>query len=561
MKKIITGCMLGMLMQFATAETIPVINDLKGSIDPGAVGYAASLPYICVRKTTEGEKEGPTEFVIKPDGKEVILSGGHNQYWYDASVRLNGCRDKDEVDPVTKKRIKADPYVGYLGIGKQDGRPEIPLKNNLSFSPSDRMTIENPQKFGHTNKITGTLTYVAIPENLKGTGLKPLVKNRKLTYVGINLSGGEFGKAISANSVPDLSDGTKPGPDLKNMQTYIAAGINTVRVPIHWGYLELLKEPSTIDRPEWIWNEAYWKKLIAPTLATLTNAGIYTIIDLHSYLHYSTFGAEVAGCLDEVPKCPDGTKDINPAHYIKAWNDILTGVRKPGSNIIEKYLMFDLVNEPAGNQKNGYAEVVSPQDAFNVQIQVARAIQAQVPEFQGKILLEGASWTGLHSWKEKIKGADTTNDVAFSRKNLEQAGIKFNKNSNNVLINVHQYFDDDFSGTQDVCLKDLNSVGKEGKKFNTAEFAKWLKDENLKAIVTEFGASNNKEKKSEESCKPILNEFVQYLIANAVKENEAAGGFLGATLWATGHDWGDYNLLFGPDTYQFKTFINNTVGK
>ena len=82
--------------------------------------------------------------------------------------------------------------------------------------------------------------------------------------------------------------------------------------------------------------------------------------------------------------------------------------------------------------------------------------------------------------------------------------------------------------------------------------------------MTEFGASNKKGKDidGEKSCQPILKQFVtEYLANHAVNENKDDGGFVGATLWATGHDWDNYNLLFGPDTYQFKTFIDGLIEK
>jgi len=563
MKKIVIGLLTASLVQFVHGEevTIPVINDLTSNLPPDVIGYEASRPYICVR-LTPGSPEGPTKFVIPPGGK-ATLTGGTNPYWYDASVRLNGCREKDEIDPSTGEVVHpADSYVGYLGIGKQDGRNEIPLKNNLSFTSSERMTIDAPKKYGHTDAISGTLAYIPIPKNLDDSELTPdKAKNRKLTYVGINLSGAEFGKTISANSVPNLSKNAKAGSDLADVKRYIAAGINTVRLPISWGYLELLKAGSTIERPVWIWNTHYWRDLIAPTLATLTHHQVYTIVDLHSYLHYSQIGTERAGCLKKNEKCPDGTLVLDKTPYLKVWEDILTNIRA-NSNIKEEYLMFDLVNEPAGNKVAGYTiETVTPQDAFDVQVPIV--VKLKLMNFKGKILIEGANWTGLHSWAERVDNAPSNAEV-FTRAKLEAKLDAKGLNLNNVFINVHQYFDDDFSGTKDVCLKTLKSEGLEKKKFNTDEFAAWLKDQKLKAIVTEFGASNKKGKDidGEKSCQPILKQFVtEYLANHAVNENKDDGGFVGATLWATGHDWDNYNLLFGPDTYQFKTFIDGLIEK
>ncbi|MCD6025682.1 MAG: putative Cellulase [Solimicrobium sp.] len=544
MKKIIVSLIFGALTHYAHSTElvdIDVQNNLEGSLDPTVYGYESSRPILCV-KTSKGT------LIISPGQKAVLRGGtpddnGVLQNWYNADVRLNGCD------------VARDPYVGYLGIGTNE------VKFSSSADLLNRMEIVNAKKTA--TSITGKLSYIPITENFSKV-LHPRTDiNRKLTYIGINLSGAEFGKTISPNSMPDLSaaddnSGKKPGLDLVSMydnrdsnqdRGYIPAGINTVRLPIRWEYLELLTLPSTINEPNWKWNDAYWNAFIAPTLVTLTNAGIHTILDLHSYLHYSPYGTGVSGCLNEIIKCPDGTLDLNKDHYIKVWMDILEKV-KANTKIKEENLMFDLINEPAANKKGDTIETLSPQQAFDVEVAVAKQLQAN--GFAGKILLEGANWTGLHSWNESVDD-HAANAVVFTKANLINRGITFNEYSNNVLINVHQYFDDDFSGTKDSCLSNLKSKGKNG--FNTAAFAKWLKEQNLKAIVTEFGTSRH----AEESCQPILKEFVQYLTRNAVKESDLEGGFVGATLWATGHDWGDYNLLFSPETYQFKTLMNNAI--
>ena len=76
-------------------------------------------------------------------------------------------------------------------------------------------------------------------------------------------------------------------------------------------------------------------------------------------------------------------------------------------------------------------------------------------------------------------------------------------------------------------------------------FVTYLKNNQLKAIVTEFGAGNDAT-----SCKQPLTDFVQYLKDNAVGDKDY--GFVGWTAWSTGHGWGDsYNLLVTPSSYQW----------
>ena len=53
---------------------------------------------------------------------------------------------------------------------------------------------------------------------------------------------------------------------------------------------------------------------------------------------------------------------------------------------------------------------------------------------------------------------------------------------------------------------------------------------------------------------PILNGFLNYLKDNAAKNKDY--GFIGWTIWSSGHGWGDYNLRVTPTSYQMKTMQN-----
>jgi endoglucanase len=121
-----------------------------------------------------------------------------------------------------------------------------------------------------------------------------------------------------------------------------------------------------------------------------------------------------------------------------------------------------------------------------------------------------------------------------------------------VIINVHQYFDSNFSGNHDTCV----SSG-----FNLQSFSDWLKAEGLKAMVTEFNTPYD----NPASCQTVLSSFVQYLTDN--KASAGTGGFIGATLWGAGRGWNTgasdpadrYILLVTPDSYQYNTFMQGVV--
>ncbi|NBR14634.1 MAG: hypothetical protein EBU01_08630, partial [Crocinitomicaceae bacterium] len=91
--------------------------------------------------------------------------------------------------------------------------------------------------------------------------------------------------------------------------------------------------------------------------------------------------------------------------------------------------------------------------------------------------------------------------MAFiSKANLQASGV----DTSNLLINVHQYLDSDFSGTQNSCqdAAALSSTGVNG--FNLQAFAEYLKTNGLQAIVTEVGAATS----AASSCQATLKGFI-----------------------------------------------------
>jgi endoglucanase len=297
-----------------------------------------------------------------------------------------------------------------------------------------------------------------------------------------------------------------------------------MRVPLHWGYLQL-DGPGKGDI-----NADYYQAYVKPLLETLTTARVYTIVDLHAYMRYSRFGKEAAGCgVDGA--CPDGTLITDAKAYQDVWTKLFA-LMKSDPKINMNYIMLDLVNEPVG----------APDDSvFTVQAQVIKSLRQQ--GYEGYILVEGNNWSGLHSWStaswKSSDGRTTyTNATLFTRARFVQAGIN---DLSKIIINAHQYLDSDYSGTHDVCLTDLGTTGTNG--FNLNAFADYLQQNQLKAMVTEFGAGRDSG-----TCSVAMSRFLNYLKDNAAKDKDY--GFIGWTIWSAGHGWGDYNLRVKPDSYQ-----------
>jgi endoglucanase len=329
---------------------------------------------------------------------------------------------------------------------------------------------------------------------------------------------------IDPTVAPNLSiqDQASPYSDLNDTETFIRSGMNTVRVPVSWGFLQLDGAGKGAI------NRGYYANYIQPLLQTLTKAKIHTLIDLHAYMRYSKFGEQYSGCLGDAP-CPDGTLILDEQAYQSVWGQLMTLIQED-SAIDKDYIVIDLMNEP----------VAVPNDkVFTIQASLIKMLRAQ--KFSGPILVEGNNWTGLHSWTTQewvgTDGKRYTNANLFTREHFAEEGIT---DLSKIIINVHQYLDSDYSGTHDTCLQDVTTTGQDG--FNLDAFTEYLEKNQFKAIVTEFGTGTNAT-----SCSAPLNDFMNYM-----KEHSANGknyGFAGWTIWSSGHGWGGYNLRVKPNSY------------
>lgn len=508
------------------SETTGLNNQLNGFGKTGTPGYTNTVPVLCFQNANGVITAPPLGY-----GQTLfnLAQYSGNQYYAGATIHAGGC---DATN---------DPYLGYIDFSIS---PDGPIKFNSYQNKSAVHINFNNLSVNSNGTLTGTPVYTSIDSNLNDSTLSPLSVNRSLPYVGVNLSGLEFSSIINTTTIPDLSitDANDPSmsqySDLATMRQFVQGGLNTVRIPISWGFLAL----GGMD--DYTLNMTYWTNFVQPLLETLTSAGVYTILDLHSYMHYSWMGNQISGCNSTISQCPDGTLDTNPNDYVGIWKNIYAQINSD-SNIKQQYLMMDIFNEPVAAP----GETLTATQVYNAEVPVALYLQSQ--NFPGKILLEGNNWSGLHSWTTLAYADGKTNADVFTKANLEASGL----NTNNILINVHQYLDSDFSGTQSTCqpASALTSTGTNG--FNLDAFSNYLQTNDLQAIVTETGAPTA----AQASCQDTLSQFVSYLNQHAA--NGSSGGFVGMTLWGAGHGWGNYNLFVGPTTYQFTTLMNDVISK
>ena len=472
---------------------------MTNSID-GVGPKGTTRPYICLQNAS-----GKVALALAPGKTGDANAASGNLYYAGASLRFGGCSPDNS-------------YLGYVGFTINN------TGNNAvsSYSPPAGVhVVYADPSIDSKGHVGGAITYTPIEVNSTLHKAKP---TKNWPFVGINLSGLEFSKTIDPFVIPNLSavDSDTPNSDLKDTEAFINAGMNTVRVPVSWGYLQL--DGAGVGPI----NKAYYENYVRPLLQTLTQAHVHTIVDLHAYMRYSQFGEQYSGCGMDGP-CPDGTMILDDKAYQSVWGQLMALIQQDAS-IDKEYILADLVNEPVG---------IPDDKVFTVQTALISMLREQ--GFNGYILVEGNSWSGLHSWTTEQwtgKGGQTySNATLFTRANFAKAGIT---DLSKILINVHQYLDSNYSGTHDTCQQDLSTTGPNG--FNLNAFVDYLTENQLQAIVTEFGTGRNAA-----SCRAPLAQFMTYLKDNAVMNK--SHGFVGWTIWASGHGWGDYNLRVKPTSY------------
>ena len=460
-------CLAGLLP--ATVLAGSAVSHLKGIGDPTNPGsMQVALCYNPVNNPYS-HKSGNIE-----PGQTISIPSG---YFTNFNIRLYNANQTDPCD------TSSGTYVGNVTLTGTASGLTMATPSFSSVAKIANMSLANGQ-------LTGQTEYVP-PANVK----LPTPDNKSVwQYVGINLSGNEFGTTWNPANSPAAAE----------MEPFIADGMNTVRLPIRWAYLQPSGAGEGSLEPNYL---AFIDRFLEDT----TQAGVNVIVDLHNYMRYSPAGVGVAG----VPaggSQPEG-KLTSESALVNVWTQLVTALQAD-KNIDMSHVIFDLSNEPDNMESIGGTETALAYE--NAVIAAIRKLG-----LKNLILVEGNNWTGLHSWFDKTAYGATANSDVFTAKGIVDIG-------HNFAINVHQYFDSNFSGTQNDCIP--NS---EMSKLNIDKFVSFLKENHLRAFVTEFNTGRGT------NCMADLQTFMQDLKANAYTKTKGYG-FIGWTAWSAGHAWGGY---------------------
>lgn len=125
------------------------------------------------------------------------------------------------------------------------------------------------------------------------------------------------------------------------------------------------------------------------------------------------------------------------------------------------------------------------------------------------ITVEGNSYTGAWTW--------TTAEGTDGKTNAETM-VDLTDPQNKLLYQMHQYLDEDGSGTSETCVSE--TIGRERLQAAT----EWLQNNNKLGLLGEYAGGVNP------TCEAAIEDMLTYVDSNAAV-------WTGALWWAAGPWW------------------------
>ena len=505
---------------FSMSKTSATSYNLAGSAPAQATAKNQSITngtdYLLCNGTAN---EGSAGVTYNPDNKvpagelsngdTVTLAVDTTPYYsgVNFNIRKGGCGTNDAYYGNINFSTQTDPKTGVATVVMAPTGPSTGA-NAIGLSATCTAYTGAGAGYGCTiDKMTLTP-----PPQVVFNPVKTYTQNTGVLYRGANLAGAEFGQYWSPGNVPYPAE----------FNYYIGKGMNTVRLPIRWAYLQ----PQGPDVGP---IEANYATFIKNVLENLTQAGVTVILDLHDYQRYAPQG-ETVGVPENAAtgSVPNGT--INTSTQLaNIWTDLVKMIQSD-PKINSTHLIFDISNEPA------QMDTESILTFENAAIQAIRAAGAK-----NMILVEGNMFSGLWAWENTTTYNNGSNHAAAN--SIVFTPAKIIDPDNNYAINVHQYFDQNgsMSGTTQNCIPSTELLS----KINADPFLEWVKTNKVKVMVTEFGVGRGTTPEEGANCMADLKVFLDWMNQNAYTPDN--GGFIGWTIWSAGHAWGDYNTQGVPN--------------
>jgi endoglucanase len=299
-------------------------------------------------------------------------------------------------------------------------------------------------------------------------------------FAGVNLSGGEFGQTV----LPGTYGLQYTYPTTGEVDYYKGKGMNIIRLPFRWERLQHTNS-ATLNPAELIRMNNF--------VSYATSKGVFVILDPHNFERYypdtNNFESSTTGLVGSA--VPD-------SDFTNFWGQV-ANIYKTNSHVI-----FGLNNEPNTMPTE---QLVTSENAAIAAIRGTGATNL--------IFVPGNAWTGAWTWPDFYSGGATPNAIAML--NIVDSG-------NNYVYEVHQYLDNDGSGSNDGIVS--ADIGWQ----RLTNFTAWARANNFKAFLGEYAVPGNTIGGTGLGGAALTN-MLSYVQTNS-------DVWLGWTYWGGGPWWG-----------------------
>lgn len=299
------------------------------------------------------------------------------------------------------------------------------------------------------------------------------IKSQTPVY-GITLCGAEFGE----NSLPGQIGKHYTYPTVEEIEYFASKGVDLIQLPVKWERIQRTLGGNL---------DAIEMSYILKFVDECNRKNIKVNIVLQNFGRYNYNGKML----------------IVGGPYLKAWH--LADFWQKMAKVLsykKNIFAFSIMTEPY--EMAGYNWPLSAQEVVNAIREV---------DFKTTIIIDGDNYSNPATWLQYNDKLKYITDPA-----------------NNMMFNAHCYFDYNFSGRYHLPY-DKDGAHEWIGVERLQPFVQWLKKNNKKGYVGEFGIPKNDKK-----WLKVMENFLNYTAANG----------LSASYWAAGPWWKDYSLSIEP---------------
>lgn len=334
--------------------------------------------------------------------------------------------------------------------------------------------------------------------------LAPARCDAAIRWTGVNLAGAEFGVSNNNVHLPGTYNTDYTYPTNAEVNYFVGKGMNVFRVPFRWERVQrTLGGP--LDATELGRMDAF--------VSYATAHGASVILEPHNFQRYNPDPANFQSSAQGLV----GTA-VSNADFADFWGRMGEHYRDNGR------VIFNLMNEPNSMPT---AQLVASENAAITAIRGAGATNT--------IHVPGNQWTGAWAWNETwYQGANAVHMLSIDDP------------ADNVVYEVHQYFDDNSSGTstQIGTNADTNNVNIGVERLTN--FTNWLKANHKRGFLGEFALANSRFGTGGSGNNSRIADETLAATLDFLKANDDV--WEGWAWWAAGPWWGSYMFSLEPTT-------------